>query len=267
MNIVVKDKGEAGASILEVVIVLAVIMILATAAVVQLGRSRENLQRQNLARQFKVYLERARFDSIKRRASTCSEMARVTINDVNSFSVTSDANQNGRLDLPGETQTITFSNRTNVVMAGSGVSLPVTVRFDERGRALLTDCVSSPPPTVPLLYFCDGSCSTLSDQTANAIYISATGTVSMLSGSTLAPVFANPAVSNVNSNTTVNPMLTVWIPETPTPTPAATATPTPTPAATPVARDCVPSAPFERPSDTGCYCRAPMWIRSNGFCK
>jgi len=38
------------------------------------------------------------------------------------------------------------------------------------------------------------------------------------------------------------------------------------PAATPVNRDCVLS-PFEKPAATGCFCRSPMWERSNGFCK
>ena len=109
-------------------------------------------------------------------------MARVTITGSNSFSVTTDMNQNGRLDLPAETQTLTFNGANQVAMTGSGVSLPVTVRFDERGRAILTDCVSSPPPSVPLLYFCDVSCASINDQNANAIYVSPTGTVSMLTG-------------------------------------------------------------------------------------
>lgn len=261
-----KRIREAGASILELIIVVAVILILATAALTKLGNSRSVVNRQNIARQFKVDLERARFDSIKRRASVCADMARVTITGSNSFSVTTDMNQNGRLDLPAETQTLTFSGANQVAMTGSGVSLPVTVRFDERGRAILTDCVSSPPPSVPLLYFCDVSCSSINDQNANAIYVSPTGTVSMLTGGTSTPTFADPAVSNVNSNMTVNPLLTVWLPATPTPTPTPVVTPSPTPAATPVTRDCVGS-PFEKPSATGCYCRPPMWVRSNDFCK
>jgi Tfp pilus assembly protein FimT len=258
---------EAGASIFELVIVMVVVLILSVAAVTKLGSARGSINRQNAARQFKVELERARFDSIKRRASVCSDMARVTINDATSFSVTTDSNQNGRLDVPAETLTTSFNSSANqVAITGSGVSLPATVRFDERGRALLTDCVSSPPPSVPLLYFCDGSCASVTNQNATAIYISPTGTVSMMTGGTAAPTFSNPAVSNVNSNTTVNPLLTVWLPATPTPTPTPVVTPTPTPAATPVTRDCVAS-PFEKPSATGCYCRPPMWVRSNDFCK
>jgi Tfp pilus assembly protein FimT len=262
--------GEAGASLIELVIVLVVAAILITAAVTRLASSKEIIQRQNIAREFKVYLERARFDSMKRRANLCHEMARVTINSGTSFSVTTDSNQNGQLDLPGEVSDVNLgSGRSNVQMIGSGITLPATIRFDERGRALLTDCVTAAPTTIPLLYFCDGACTTatVNDQNASALFISAAGTISMLTGSATAPSFSNPTVTNINSDVQVNPQLSVWTPTapvTPTPTPTPASTPTPTP--TPVARTCIGS-PFEKPAETGCNCLSPMWVRSNGFCK
>src|SRR6185369_12576012 len=153
-----KLNSQRGVSLIELMVVLVILSILVAFAVMAFGSTRKNLDRQNLAREFKVYLDRARFDSIKRRANVCSDMSRITITNGTSFTVTTDFNQNGQLDLPGEIRTFDFSGNTNnVQIVGNGVTLPVTVRFDERGHALLTDCVSTPPPNVPLIYFCDGA--------------------------------------------------------------------------------------------------------------
>ena len=214
-------KGQRGASILEVIIVLVIVGIMVTFAIISLKGAPDNLSRQNVARQFKVYLERARFDSIKRRTNVCSDMSRVSILDSKSFSLTIDSNQNGRLDVPDETQVITVSNPRDMQIVGSALTLPVTIRFDERGHALLTDCVTDAPANVPLFYFCNGPCTSLTanPQNSNVIFLSATGTVAMLPGGVNAPTFATPAVSNVASNTVVNPLVSVWDPSTATPSP------------------------------------------------
>src|SRR5215203_5571273 len=72
-------NAQSGKSIMELMIVMTVIAILVTFAVGQLGSSKTNLHRQNLAREFKINLERARFDSVKRRATDPSTMANVKI--------------------------------------------------------------------------------------------------------------------------------------------------------------------------------------------
>lgn len=275
---------EVGYSLTEVLIVLVVLGILLALAVTQFGRSRENLNRQNIAREFKVSLERARFDSVKRRASACSDMSRVTINDGTSFSVSTDLNQNGQLDLPGETQNYTFSGLGDVNLIGNGVALPVTIRFDERGRAFLQgDCdpLSIPTSTVPLFFFCNGTCTaaTANSQNANAIYISPSGTVAMLTGDSSVPTFSDPSVANVNTGTGVDNRLTVWTgtppsptpfptPSQPTPTPLPSVSPTPpgTPSPTPTPiRSCDYN---ERPrgNPPTCICRAPMYIGNGGKC-
>jgi len=268
-----KPFSQYGASLLEVLIVLVIAAVLVTIAVAQFGRSGKNLDRQNVARQFKSELERARFDSVKRRAGSCYEMSRVTINDSRSFSVTTDSNQNGTLET-AEKQDINLGGRSDVTIVGNGITLPVTIRFDERGHAVLTDCVTTPPPNVPLFYFCNGSCTpaTANSQNSNVIFVSPTGTVAMLNGGQSMPTFANPSVTPVGANTQVNPLLAVWEPATPTSTPTATSTATPTNTPTPVPTAtpfyCTsPGPPWQYPSQTGCICRAPMWVRSNGQCK
>lgn len=262
-------NSQSGVSVMEMLIVLAVVAIIVTFAVSRFGRSGDNLQRQNIAREFKVSLERARFDSVKRRANVCADMSRVTINDATSFSLTTDLNQNGTLET-AEAQNRSFANQSDVTMVGNGITFPVTIRFDERGHALLTDCVSTPPPNVPLLYFCNGTCtpSTANSQNSNVVFVSPTGTVAMLTGGESMPTFANPNVSNVNSSVQVNPLLAVWAPTTPSPTPVpVTPTPTPIPTPTPTPFYCPSGAPWAKPADTGCTCQSPMWVRSNGQCK
>lgn len=267
-----KQFAQYGASLTEVLLVLAIALVLVTIAVPQFGRAKNNLNRQNIAREFKVDLERARFDSVKRRANSCYDMSRVTINDATSFSVTTDLNQNGTLETT-EKQNINFGSQGDVTIVGNGVTLPITIRFDERGHAVLTDCVSIPPPNVPLLYFCNGTCTplTANAQNSNVIFVSPTGTVAMLNGGQSMPTFANPSVTNVNANAQVNPLLAVWEPTTPTSTPTATGTATPTSTPTPVPTAtpffCSTSSPWQSPAATGCICRAPMWVRGNGQCK
>ena len=57
---------QAGVSLIEVLIVLVIVAVLVTIAIAQFSRPKEVFQRQNIAREFKVALERARFDSVKR---------------------------------------------------------------------------------------------------------------------------------------------------------------------------------------------------------
>lgn len=289
------SSRQAGHSLAEVMIVLVVLGILLSLAVVQFGRSRENLDRQNIAREFKVSLERARFDSVKRHANVCSDMSQVTISSATSFSVSTDLNQSGHLDLPEETRNYDFSGRTSGVnLIGNGVTLPVTIRFDERGRAFLqSDCDPSsiPTATVPLFYFCNGTCTpaTANSEIANAIYISPAGTVAMMTGDSTVPTFDDPTVANVNTGTGVDNRLTVWtgtpttptpfptpsqatptplptLSPTPTPNPSVSPTPTPTPSPTPTP---IPSCAYnEKPhgNPPSCICRAPMYIGQGGKC-
>lgn len=274
--------AERGASVMELVIVLSISLILLTFAVAQFGGADDNLHRQNVARELKVSLERARFDSVKRRPGSAADMSKVTILSSTSFSYTADFNQNGQIDEPGETRIIDFSGRSDVEISGNGLVFPITVRFDQRGH--ITAANGDGDEIVPLFYICNGPCTQATATTANAniIYVSPTGTVAMMTGAETVASFDNPAVTAVNSNTSINPLLAVWddsadgpaptptpVPTptpapTPTPSPTPTPAPGPTPTPTPVAATC---AYGERPSQTGCICRSPMWVRTNGKCQ
>ena len=297
---------ESGISIIEVVVVLVVVAILVTFAVASFRSAGTNLNRQNIAREFKVSLERARFDSVKRRASVCSDMSGVTV-DATSVTLMIDMDNDGRLEAH-EIRQMNLANRSDVTIVPNGVTLPVTVRFDQRGQAFINDCNPSsvPTATIPLLYFCNGACTplTANEENSNVIFISPAGTVAMLSGGEGMPTFDEPTVTTVAPDTDINPLLSVWneivgsptptpnpsvTPGTPTPTPTATPTPTPDPNATPTPTPdpnatptptpdpnatptpvpTPPACPTSAPwgSVPACTCMYPQTTRSNGQCK
>jgi prepilin-type N-terminal cleavage/methylation domain-containing protein len=265
---------QAGFSLVELMIVIVIAAVITTFAVMRFTSSKDNLQRQNVAREFKNSLERARFDAVKRRPGSTSDMSTVQVLSATSFSYTIDRNQNGVIDGTAETTTIDFSSRGRVQVAGDNFVYPVTVAFDRKGQIRARN--ASNQVVNPTFYFCNGSCTPLTANAANSniVYVSPTGTVSMMQGGQTVPTFANPTVTNVNSSSSVNPMLSVWDPyvagtptPTPTATPVSTPTPTPTPSISPTPSPSPPTcAAGERPAQTGCACLAPRWKRNNGKC-
>lgn len=293
-------NSQSGKSVIELTIVLVVASILVAFAVARIGNAQSNLQRQNLAREFKNNLERARFDSVKRRADLPDQMARLVLTSANSYTVLTDFNQNGTIET-NERRLINFSGRTNVRILGSDLVFPVTVRFDRLGNVAAVNADGA--VVRPNFTFCEGTCTLLSANQANSslISISNTGTVAMLDGGSAVPTFGAPAVSAVGSGNGINQWMIVrdnnYEPITPTPTPGGTGTPlptvtptpvisptplptqSPTPTATPVNSPTplptltptpTPSIRYctsgQRPAATGCTCRLPMTVRSSGKC-
>jgi type II secretory pathway pseudopilin PulG len=214
-----KLAPQSGISIIEVLIVVTVIAILTTVAIMQLGRSKIDFQRQRIAREFKVYLERARFDSVKRRAATTSEMSRVILNSATSFTIVSDFNQNGTiLKSDGTLETsdrrvIDFTNRSDAqIVVSTTLNYPVTILYNQRGHITTTDGLNN--PIAPVFTICSANCSGTS-QEATVISVSTTGTVAVLKSGETPGVLPTPsAISNatpqfncyvlVNSNVLVN---------------------------------------------------------------
>lgn len=274
-----KSTSQAGFSIVELLIVITIAVILTTFAVIRFAGARENFQRQNVAREFKNSLERARFDAVKRRPTSTSDMSVVRVLSATSFSYTTDRNQNGVIDGTAETLTIDFSQRARgVQILGDGFIYPITIAFDRRGQIRVRN--GSDQPMTPIFYFCDRGCtpSTANSANSNIVYVSPTGTVAMMQGGDTIPTFTNPSVTSVAGDFSVNPLLSVWDLDTsstpnptPTPTPTPFTLPTPTPLPSPsISPTPSPTPPTcalgERPSDTGCNCVAPKWIRKNGKC-
>ena len=257
------------------------------------GAPGHNLNRQNIAREFKVSLECARFDSVKRRASVCTDMSGVTISE-DSVKLMIDMDNDGKLS-DFEVRTMNMSARGDVSIVPNGLVLPITVRFDQRGQAFINDCdpASVPTATIPLLYFCNGVCTpdTANADNSNVIFISPAGTVAMLYGGEGMPTFEEPTVTEVAADSNINPLLTVWNDaHGPSPSPSGSVSPTPTatapiptptdpipsptgptstPTATPTPVPTPPACPTSAPwgSIPACTCMAPQTPRNNGMCK
>lgn len=247
-----KLNSESGVSILEVLIVLVIGAILISVTVAQFGNSKVQLQRQNIAREFKNNLERCRFDSVRRRAVDINNMSRIVILSQTKYEVWLDSNSDGIIES-GEVRTVDFTGRSEAKLLVSSTSLPITVRFNQRGH-ITTD--SAGTSVFPLFTICSGICTmatTVTPENSNVISISPTGTVAMLYGGDVIPPLAAPSVTPVANTASVSLMMTVAPSTTsntntnsggtnPTPTPLPTATPdpeanftpTPTPTATPV---------------------------------
>jgi prepilin-type N-terminal cleavage/methylation domain-containing protein len=294
--------SEDGYSLIEIVLVLVIIAIMATFAILALGSSTQNLDRQNITKEFKVSLERARFDSIRRRASECTDRARVEITSATSFNIVTDTNQNGTIDSD-DTRTVNFGNRSLVqIVDDPEPTYPVVIRFDERGNATSGDCGAETGPDSPTV-FCDVPCTagTANALNSNIVFVSPTGTAAMLTGGETIPTFNDPTTTTVDSASQINPLLAVWdliieatptpsvtpsvsptVPptETPTPTPTDTPTPTPTPTVTPTPDPSVtpsvtptPTATpvycisGQRPAVDNCICSPTQYLHPSGRCR
>jgi prepilin-type N-terminal cleavage/methylation domain-containing protein len=230
-------RSVSGFSVIELLIVLVVIGIVVTLAVIALGSSASNLARQNISREFKVALERARYDSVKRRPDTCDQMSRVEITSATSFRLLTDTNRNGSIDAGSETSLFDFGSRSSTEIVDN-VTYPITIRFDGRGNTSSGPC-SAPTPAHASTTFCEMPCTaaTANDQNATVIYVSPTGTTTQLQGGESIPNFTAPSVTSVTPSLYINPLLSVWNAivgtPTPSPSPGGSVTPTPTPTATP----------------------------------
>jgi Predicted solute binding protein len=278
-----ENKGfnsQSGKSIIELVIVMVIAGIVVAMAVMGTSRAQTNMQRQNLAREFKVYLERARFDSVKRRPDDIAQMSRVTITSSTSYNVFTDLNQNGSLDST-DVRNITLISQNNVRILGTDLVFPVNIRFDRRGQAVATN--GNGDRITPIFVFCEGNCSlrNANSSNSNVISISPTGTITMTAGGEPLPNFSEPSISTVAGNANINPWVAVANDSdypSPTPNPAPTSTPVPTPTFTPTPNPTFTPTPQptptpvnyctsgQKPSHTGCVCQLPMTVRTNGKC-
>jgi Tfp pilus assembly protein FimT len=207
-----KSNTQAGITVVELLVVCVVIAILAGFAMMQRGGANEQFQRQNIARELKFAFERARFDSVKRRADVTSSMAKVSV-ESGSFTLATDRDMDGTITNADDFQT-SFSGQ-NVVIAGRGSStVPMTIYFDQRGETVN----SSGAPMSASFYVCNVSCASPGSDDANIVMITPTGTVNLLAGDANPQPFNPPTVAGPIGNA-ANIDLNSWAQMTPTPAP------------------------------------------------
>jgi prepilin-type N-terminal cleavage/methylation domain-containing protein len=201
---------ESGFSLVELLVVVMIIVIVASVALMSGRNANQSFKRQNAARELKAALERARFDSVKRRADedapTPVPRAHVIVTS-NQFTLVTDENSDGDLTDPLDSKVTTFSN--NVTLAArTGLSLPVTIYFNRRGEPSEADV---------RFVVCDASCTydTASPSIANLLQLTATGTVNLLPGGAPVPTFSPPGVTTVGAGTQIRSQ--TYISPTPTP--------------------------------------------------
>lgn len=134
-------SGARGASLVEMLIVVALIGIVTAWAVLRIVEAQQSVRLSGVTQELTAYLDKARLDSIRRRATSLSQMAQVSINSPRSYSVTLDADGNGQLDPPRVFQFPAGSVAFNVA------AYPTIVRFNWRGRVVdgSGEQISNPP--------------------------------------------------------------------------------------------------------------------------
>lgn len=168
---------EHGISVVELLIVAAMISVVTTFAVMQIAGAQRAMRLTNSAREFMAWLEKARMDSLRRHPMSSAEMASVEITSANSYSITIDQNGDGALDPPRNI-TIPAGDGTTF----SGVAVPSVIRFNWRGRPVddlgntmslsfsLRSTVSGVSP-VPINLTSDGDTSLYDNINAGAVSI------------------------------------------------------------------------------------------------
>jgi prepilin-type N-terminal cleavage/methylation domain-containing protein len=188
-----KTDNQGGFSLIEVFIVLLIIGIVTTFALLTFGSSKVDLHRQAVAREFKIYLERARFDSVKRRADDPNR-ASLTLNNATSFTVRLDFNEDGVLQA-NEVRTVDFTQRSNTqILVTDTFNYPVRISFDRRGHATTIDNLGD--EITPVFTICSQCSAAEPDQ--SVISLSTTGTVSVSADPVDPTALPTPVVSNSN---------------------------------------------------------------------
>lgn len=201
MRVALREKGS---SLVEMMVVLVVIAIVTTLAIIQFSSPKKQFARQNVSRELKTALERARFDSVKRRASVQTAQARVIINST-SFTLATDRDQNGAIQT-ADNLVNSFGGQ-NISITGSGMVFPVTVFYNHRGEVIALDNTGA--QVSPVFRICLGDCSTPNNANSDLLIVTPTGTVNLLSGSSSVPTFASPSVSAIGGGTDVEPLVIV----------------------------------------------------------
>lgn len=259
-----KNRRQRGFSLTELLVIVGIIIVLAGMAMMLMGKSRAQFLRQNVARELKSAFERARFDSVKRRAEIVNGVdyrARVVIN-ANSYTLITEVQDASTFSQTTNTftsQNISISDDI-VGVVGSPV-FPITVYFNQRGEpsvfsgsgAALTDTLYA-----LRILICNGTCNTTNANASNSnlLLLTPTGTVNLLMGGTIPPQFNAPTVSTVPTGSFIKQLVSILTGgggTTPTPTPGGSPNPTvtPTPGGTPDPNATPTPNPTATPTPTG----------------
>lgn len=181
-----KFHSQSGVSLVELLVVMIIIALVASIAFMSRGSANEIFQRQNGSNQLKQILERARFDSVKRRAdgSSARPFARVTVNS-DSFVLRTYNDVTG--SVPAATdETVLLAPGVVAAHYNTGIALPMVINYTRRGE---------PSVALPQFRICNLSCSSPNGTNSDIVIVTPTGTVNLLPGNATLPTFTNPVLS------------------------------------------------------------------------
>jgi prepilin-type N-terminal cleavage/methylation domain-containing protein len=168
---------QCGFSVIELLMVIVVLAILSTLALLQLTSSKTDFERQRIVKEFKIHLERARFDSVKRRPEAMADRAKIILTGPSAFTAHLDIDEDGQIELPSESRTIDFTDRSStVIKLTEAFNYPITISFNRRGHVEAKDNLGT--DIAPLFKICS-DCSA-DDPDVTMISVSETGTVAVL---------------------------------------------------------------------------------------
>lgn len=197
-----RSNGQSGFSVIELLIVMLIIGVLTALAYMRMGDSKVDFERQRISREFKIYLERARFDSVRRRASSEPEMARVQLTSPTAFRAQLD--YNSATGTFNQDRLVDFTQRSNsVIQVSDTLNYPVTVLFDWRGHIIARDGLGN--AVDPVIFTICNDCTTGSPDTTR-ISVSSSGTVAVLRQGQDPQAAPSPVISNTNV-----PRINCWV--------------------------------------------------------
>lgn len=252
------DKLERGFTVLQLLVVLAIVSVVTSFAIVGIASARASMRLQNDVSQFAAYVERVRGDALRRHATASLQLL-----DTKTYSVTMD------FAASGTVTTQTFSLASDVTF----ITSLQTITFDWRGRSASEVSVglSNGTTTGNVNITGSGDVTINSEIFHDASVPNATLNDSLPGGMIPDPSHGGATVPTPAPTPTATPTPSVTPTPIPTATPTPTATPqptaTPTPTPTPTATPTPTPVPTATPTPVPCSLSAspsPLNVISNG---
>ena len=237
-----KPKTQAGFSLTQLLITVAVIGIVSGLAFMGITSARQRIRLTNSSRLLASYIERARVDSVRRHPMTSAEMSGVQMLSTNTYRVMMDFDGDGDVD----TKDITLDE--GVVFATD----PLSILFDWRGR-LVDLPLTEIKVTIAMQWGDDESDQRVVDVTRSGdvtidsdVYLDDVPNVNV----TVGGLTGIDSGSTLNGNNNATPSPSPLASPIPTPSPSPLADPTPSQSPSPGASPTPTPSPGASPSPT-----------------